>query len=92
MDYPRDPRYNAIKGLLQAGVITRFTDIFTWIPPSVVARDLHTNGTRLKRMIKNPEEFQLKEIYAIAHLIGCDPKKLGLMAVAEIKEKKGKVD
>jgi hypothetical protein len=88
MDNPRDPRYDTIKGLLQAGAIVRFTDIFDWIPPTVVAKDLHTNGTRLKRMIKNPEEFQMKDINTIAKLIGCDPRKLGLMAVAEVKEKK----
>lgn len=87
MDTPRDPRYDTIKGLLQAGAITRFTDIFAWIPATVVAKDLHTNGTRMKRMIKNPEEFQVKDINAIAHLIGCNPKKLGLMAVIEAKEK-----
>lgn len=87
MDHPKDPRYDTIKGLLQAGAITRFTDIFAWIPASVVAKDLHTNGARMKRMIKNPEEFQMRDINTIARLIGCDPKKLGLMAVIEAKEK-----
>lgn len=87
MDNPKDPRYDTIRGLLAAGALTRFTDIFAWIPPTVVAKDLHTNGTRMKRMIKNPEEFQMKDINTIAHLIGCDPKKLGLMAVIEAKEK-----
>lgn len=89
MEHPKDPRYDTIKGLLQAGAIVRFTDIFAWIPYTVVAKDLHTNNNRMKKMIANPEEFQMKDINTIAKLIGCDPKKLGLMAVAEVKEKKG---
>lgn len=89
MVHPNDPRYETIKGLLQADAIAKFTDIFKWIPHTVVAKDLNTSGTRLKRMIKNPEEFQLKDIYTLAHLIGCSPKKLGLMAVIEVKERKG---
>ena len=89
MEHPKDPRNETIRGLLQAGAITRFTDIFAWIPYTVVAQDLNTSGTRLKRMIKNPEEFQLKDIHTLARLIGCSPKKLGLMAVIEVKEKKG---
>lgn len=84
----RDPRYNTIKGLLKAGAIKKFTDIFTWIPHTVVARDFGTMNTRMKKMTQDPSLWKLQEIYKLAELIGYDPKKLALMAVSEVEEMK----
>lgn len=80
-----DPRYNTIKGLLKAGAIKQFTDIFNWIPPTVVAKDFGTNNNRLKMMKDDPSLWQLAEIYQLAEWIGCDKKMLALMAVDQVE-------
>lgn len=79
-----DPRYNTIKGLLKAGAIKQFTDIFNWIPPTVVAKDFGTNNNRMKKMVADPSLWQLAEIYQLAEWIGCDKKMLALMAVEQV--------
>jgi hypothetical protein len=82
----KDPRYDTIKGLLKAGAIGKFTDIFTWIPHTVLAHEYGTNNNRMKKMVKDPSLWQLAEVYRLADLIGYDHKKLALMAVDEVEE------
>lgn len=82
-----DQRYETIRGLLKAGAIKKFTDIFTWIPYTIVARDFGTNNNRMKKMKSDPSMWQLGEIYKLAELIGCDKKKLALMAVEEVLDR-----
>lgn len=84
----KDPRYDTIRGLLKAGAIKQFTDIFTWIPHTVVAQDFGTNNNRMKKMKDDPSLWTLEEVYKLAELIGCDPKKLGLMAVEQVERMK----
>lgn len=88
----KDPRYDTIKGLLKAGEIKDFTDIFTWIPHTVVASDFGTNNNRMKKMKDDPSLWTLEEVYKLAELIGCDPKKLGLMAVEQVERMGGEID
>lgn len=85
----RDQRYDTIKKLLKAGGIKKFTDIFAWIPHTVIARDFGTMNTRMKKMTQDPALWKLAEIYKLAELIGCDKKKLCLMAVEEVEERLG---
>lgn len=84
----KDPRYNTLKGLLKAGAIKQFTDIFIWIPPTVVAKDFGTNNGRMKKMVADPSLWQLSEIYRLAEWIECDPKMLALMAVDQVERMK----
>ena len=83
----RDPRYDTIKGLLKEGKeIKKFTDIFNWIPFSIVANDLGTNRPRMKKMTIDPALWKLEEVYQLADLIGYDRKKLALMAVDQLEK------
>lgn len=84
----KDPRYQTLKGLLNAGAIKQFTDIFTWIPPTVVAKDFGTNNARMKKMVADPSLWQLSELYQLAEWIEYDPKKLALMAVDQVEKMK----
>jgi hypothetical protein len=86
MENPLDPRYITIRGLLEQGEIKKFTDIFAWIPPSVLAKDFSTNHVRMKRMTENPGEWALKELYYLAKLLDYNPKKLSLMALEEVEK------
>jgi hypothetical protein len=83
----KDPRYLALKYLLKKGDITTFKQIFDHIPYTVVANDLHTNNNRMKRLIEDPENFKLEELYTLADLIGYDSKKFVLFVMKDIYEK-----
>jgi len=79
----KDPRYETIYGLLKAGAIKKFTDIFLWIPHSAVAKDFGTNNSRMKKMTQDPTRWEIGELFKLAELIGWDEKKLALMAMKE---------
>jgi len=76
----KDPRYSTIQGLLKENQIDKFTDIFNWIPYTVVANDFSTNHNRMKKMIADPSLWTLEEIYRLADLIGFNRLKLLMMA------------
>lgn len=78
-----DPRYETIRGLMAAGAITKFTQIFEWIPHSAVAKEFNTNNARMKKMTQDPTRWEIGELYKLADLIGWDRGKLVLMAMAE---------
>jgi hypothetical protein len=82
-----DSRYSTIKGLLDAGAIKKFTEIFEWIPHSTVAQDFKTSNRRMKEMTNDPGRWKIEEIWELADLIGYDKKKLALMALKESQEK-----
>jgi len=82
----RDPRYDTIRGLLQEKAIEKFTDIFNWIPYTVVANDFGTNNQRIKKMVADPSLWTLGEIYKLADFIGCNKKKLAEMAVDQVED------
>lgn len=87
----KDARYTTIKVLIQAGDITTFKEIFNWIAYTAVAKDLGKNNGTMKKLIDNPERFTLAELWKLADLIGCDKKKLGIMAYEQVKRlKEGK--
>jgi hypothetical protein len=69
----KDPRYKALKILIEAGYIEYIKDIFTHIPKSIIRADIGTNTARMTRLISDPSEFTIKELYKIASLINVDP-------------------
>lgn len=71
----KDKRYKTIKVLIEGGHIKTLSDIFDTIPRSVVAKDFGTNFTRFTRLIENPADFRLKELYTLAHLFDVDERK-----------------
>ena len=88
----KDHRYETIRGLLKAGAIKQFTDIFAWIPYTAVAKDFGANNNRMKKMKDDPSLWSLAEIYRLAEFIECDKKMLALMAVDQVERMKGDID
>lgn len=78
-----DPRYKVVKELLRKGEIKTFTDIFKWIPKTKVSIDLHMNGNRMTKLIHDPSQFTMANIFKLSELIGCDEKKLLYLAGIE---------
>lgn len=75
-----DPRYDAVRVLLETGHIKSFLDIFLYIPKTTVYKDLGVNFKRFCRAIHDPSVLTMGELKEIAEMFGIDPKKLIDMA------------
>jgi hypothetical protein len=72
----RDARYDIIKVLIEAGKITSIQDIFTYIPKTIVYKDLGINFNRFDRAIIDPSIFRLAELKELAKMFNMDPRKM----------------
>jgi hypothetical protein len=70
----RDPRYMAVKILIEGRHITEFKQIFTHVPKTIMAHDLGTNNNRMTRLITNVDQFTLGQLYKISELLDVDYK------------------
>jgi len=65
-------RYAAIKALLESKQIKTLDQIFEYIPYQQVAADLRVEEDRLRKIMAEPKEMKMIEIFNLAHLIGCN--------------------
>jgi hypothetical protein len=65
----KDDRYKAVKRLIEKGDITEFNEMFTYIPKTVVARDLGAAPARFSEKMNLIEKFTLQDMFAIAKLL-----------------------
>lgn len=72
----KDPRYKAIKSLIESKSINSLKDIFTVIPLTVVKKDLKVNYDTLRRKVQNPDMLTLKNVMGMAALFDVDPVEL----------------
>ena len=70
----RDPRYKAVKILIEGRHIIEFREIFTHVPKSIMAHELGTNNNRMTRLIAHVDQFTLNELYRISELLDVDYK------------------
>jgi hypothetical protein len=85
----RDHRYKIIKPMLEKGEIHSFTDIFRYIPKSVVAADLGKRLSRFSFLMNRVEKFTFEEVFLIGKF--CDlnvPEMLKLVETEYVKNKK----
>ena len=85
---PKDKRYSTVKILMETGHLTSLLEIFDTLPKSVVAKDFGTNYTRFNRLIKNPDEFKMKEVYTLAKLFEIDEMKMITLVHSQYISKK----
>ena len=65
----KDDRYKAVKRLIEKGDITEFNEMFTYIPKTVVARDLGAAPARFSEKMNLIEKFTLQDMFSIAKLL-----------------------
>jgi hypothetical protein len=75
----KDPRYKAVKILIEGRHITEFKEIFTHVPKTIMAHDLGTNNNRMTRLILHVEKFTVEELYKISDLLEVDHKMVFLL-------------
>jgi hypothetical protein len=89
-DMPKDSRYKTVKILIEGGHVKTFAEIFQHIPPSVVSNDFGTNYTRFVKLIDNPSDFKLRELYTLASHFQVDSKIMLDLAYNQEKKVKRK--
>ena len=68
----KDVRYNVVKQIIQSGLIEELSDIFKYIPKTIVANDLEKDTGRTYVFFEKMEQLTLRDIYRLAQLIEVD--------------------
>jgi hypothetical protein len=76
MSTDKDERYDTLNTLIAVGKVNSLSEMIKHVPKTTMARDLGMHHITFNKLIENPERFTLKDIYAIAWLIGIDKKKI----------------
>jgi len=87
----RDDRYDDIKPLVVSGRIKFFSDIFKYIPKTVVAKDLGKKGDRFTQLIKQLDGFTLKDLFLMAKFFRIDEAQMLDLVMKEYLANKDKV-
>ena len=85
----KDPRYKAIKSLIETGSIKTLAEVFTIIPLSLVRNDLKINYNTLRKKVDRTELITIKDIMSLASLFEVEPMEVYKLCVFDgIKAKK----
>jgi hypothetical protein len=84
----KDRRYAVVKSLLGNGYFTKFSEIFTILPKSVVARDLGMNNLRFSKIINRPELFLIQDVGLMARRTDVDLSVLMDLILLELKTRR----
>lgn len=85
---PKDNRYKTVNILINGGHIKTFSEIFNYIPPSIVCKDFGTNYNRFTKLIDSPSNFKLRELYTIASFFEIEEDIMITLAHNQIKERR----
>lgn len=81
----QDHRYPTIKPMLDQGRIKKLTDIFIYIPRTVLAQDIGKNLKRLNELLDRPENFMIKDLLLIGNLCTLSRREMLLLLDAEFE-------
>ncbi len=87
----RDPRYSLIKPMIKEGKITSFSDIFQFIPKTIVARDLGKKVDRFTALMHRVEGFTLEELFIIGAFCEIDESQMLKLVETQYLKSKGKI-
>jgi len=72
----RDKRYNLIKSLLSDGKIKVLSDIFDWVPKTIVSHDLGKKVSDFNKLLAKPGRFTMEDIYLIGNFCGLKERQI----------------
>ncbi|MBA2499711.1 MAG: hypothetical protein H0V30_08300 [Chitinophagaceae bacterium] len=84
----KDPRYKAIKSLIDTKSIQGLQDIFEVIPITIVKTDLGVHYNTLRRRIDKSELLTLKDIISLAELFEVEPVEIFKLSVIDYNKRK----
>ncbi len=86
----KDPRYNTVYKLITTGQLNSLAELLEVVPKTVLARDLGMHHITLNKLLEQPGQFKLNDIYEIAALVGVENKLMLQLFYIETGEKKVK--
>lgn len=84
----KDARLLAVKPCFEAGVIKKFSDIFKYVPKTIVYQAIFVKYVRFSRAIHRPEKFRLEDLRRMAELFEIDTRALIALATDEMLNEK----
>ena len=79
----QDQRYPTIKPMLDGGRIRKLTDIFIYIPKTVLAQDIGKNLKRVNELLERLESLTVKDLVVIGNLCSLSRREMFLLLDAE---------
>jgi hypothetical protein len=80
----KDKRYNTAKKLIEMGAMKSISEILDVIPKTVIGLDMRMHHDTFKRLLSNPGNFTLNQIFQLASLIGVDKMTMLNLILQEI--------
>lgn len=80
----KDPRYKAIKSLIESKGVQGLKDVFTIMPMSTVREDMKINYNTLRRRVDDGDLLTVKDIRAMAGLFEVDPSDVFRLAMYDL--------
>jgi len=84
----KDTRYELIPVLLKDGKIERLSDIFKFVPKTIVARDMGISLDQWDKYMEKIVPFTLKRLFRLAELCGITEREVLDLAMAEREARK----
>lgn len=84
----KDKRYITVRKLIAVDQIHNFEELLDIIPKTVMVNDLGMHHQTFNKLLKNPENFTLKQAFSIAALIEVDEKIVVDLIYAQCMEKR----
>ena len=87
----KDDRYLSVQVMIEAGRLQKFSDVFKYIPKTIVARDTGHNYKAFVGRIAKPGNFTVTDINKLSGLFGVPPVKIFELIQSDypVKKKKG---
>ena len=87
----RDARYDLIKPMFIGGKIKTFSDIFKFIPKTVVATDLGKKVDRFTDLMNKVEGFTVQELFMMATFFELEESEILSLVENQYKMSKDKI-
>jgi hypothetical protein len=84
-----DPKYDALRVLIDTGALTYFLDITDHIPAEELAEDLDWELSYLNYVLSHPKIISLDILKPIVDLINCEIDKLLILVMNQYLAEKG---
>lgn len=83
-----DPRYDTIKPMMNEGMVQTFKDIFRYIAPTVIAKDLGKKPSRFTQLIMRPGDFTVEEVRMMAEFCNMTAREMFALIDDQLLPKK----
>lgn len=84
------PKYTAVRVLIETGAITKFKEIFGHVPIEEVAEDLDWEVSFLHYLVDNPSNVTMNNVKALSDLTNCELEDILKIVLNQFLAERGK--